>query len=435
MKAPVAIALAAFVLTKRWKSKRALRVKKKRRGNFNRGKLVWWQHLRNFANEAEFRRYYKITRSEFDDLCRQVEPFIATRSHKQTKTALCARVQLSITLRLLAGASYLDMMVIHKVAKATVYSVFNKVVSVLHQVLPPLKFPLGDSASLAELERGFTVKGPGGVDSGIMDGIVGAMDGIAIKIIRPRLRIDGVDNPQSYYNRKCFFALNVQAIVDSNKRFLWMSALHEGSTHDSTAYGSTSLARKLESDGFGGGRRYYLAGDDAYSSHEHVVTPWAGRGLTAEKDSFNFWLSHLRIHVECAFGELVQRWGILWRPLTYRLSVSIKVISVVMRLHNVCVGRRLADEVVRSDRTWGNVRSNTVPDMRWHSSSQIAGPQEGQRGGNRLRHSQRYRLDQTNHLLRHGILRPARRTLRQMYTISAESQGRRHVYYVPVAEL
>ena len=45
------------------------------------------------------------------------------------------------------------------------------------------------------------------------------------------------------------------------------------------------------------------------------------------------------MHVEQAFGLLVRRWGILWRPLAFSLSESITVLSVTMRLHNYVIDR------------------------------------------------------------------------------------------------
>ncbi len=45
-----------------------------------------------------------------------------------------------------------------------------------------------------------------------LSGIVGSIDGIAIKIVKPRRIADGVINPMNCYNRKCFFALNVLCV-------------------------------------------------------------------------------------------------------------------------------------------------------------------------------------------------------------------------------
>jgi hypothetical protein len=44
--------------------------------------------------------------------------------------------------------------------------------------------------------------------------------------------------------------------------------------------------------------------------------------------------------VECAFGELVMRWGILWRTLQIPLKKCLDIIYVAMLLHNVIVEDR-----------------------------------------------------------------------------------------------
>ena len=51
-------------------------------------------------------------------------------------------------------------------------------------------------------------------------------------------------------------------------------------------------------------------------------------------DAFNFFLSSSRIYIECAFGELVRRWGIFWRTLNFDLAKSQKIVQVRMLLHN-----------------------------------------------------------------------------------------------------
>jgi len=41
--------------------------------------------------------------------------------------------------------------------------------------------------------------------------------------------------------------------------------------------------------------------------------------------------------VEQAFGVLVARWGILWKPLQFGLHRSTKVVDVALKLHNFCI--------------------------------------------------------------------------------------------------
>jgi hypothetical protein len=43
----------------------------------------------------------------------------------------------------------------------------------------------------------------------------------------------------------------------------------------------------------------------------------------------------------CAFGILVRRWGILWRPLEMRFERRTQTIAACMRLHNFCIDKKL----------------------------------------------------------------------------------------------
>ena len=101
----------------------------------------------------------------------------------------------------------------------------------------------------------------------------------------------------------------------------------------------SSLARALQAGELD--RRYWIAGDDAYSaSAEQVVTPYPGKNLQDRKDNFNFYLSSSRIVVECCFGMLVARWGILWRRLDCHLSNTGRIVRAVIALHNFCIAKK-----------------------------------------------------------------------------------------------
>jgi hypothetical protein len=59
---------------------------------------------------------------------------------------------------------------------------------------------------------------------------------------------------------------------------------------------------------------YFVAGDDAYVCTEHLLTPFMGSDhFNPVNDSYNFFLSQLRVYVEMAFGRLVTKW---WIPRT-----------------------------------------------------------------------------------------------------------------------
>jgi len=163
-------------------------------------------------------------------------------------------------------------------------------------------------------------------------GIIGAVDGIAIKIRCPG---GEVLNPGAYYNRKGFYALVVRAVCDARRRFIYVHANSEGSTPDSVAWGCSSLGDYLSSNGLPSG--FFIAGDAAYSCSDALLTPYPGNNLPADKDAFNYFQSYYRIEIECSFGMLNRRWGIFWRPLEMSVGKATRVITCCMKLHNICI--------------------------------------------------------------------------------------------------
>jgi hypothetical protein len=163
---------------------------------------------------------------------------------------------------------------------------------------------------------------------------VGAVDGVMVKIIKPAY------NGTQFYCRKGFFAINVQAVVDHRRRITYLAISSSGSTHDSTAFKDTKLYREMMAGKLPVG--FYLVGDDAYSAcGAQMLCPYAGRNLVHTRDVFNFYQSRTRIAVECAFGELVGRWGILWRTLRHGLPMATAIIQACARLHNWCLNHRV----------------------------------------------------------------------------------------------
>jgi hypothetical protein len=70
------------------------------------------------------------------------------------------------------------------------------------------------------------------------------------------------------------------------------------------------------------------------------------------KDNYNFYHSQLRIRIECAFGMLVQRFGLLRMAMPKKLSIKkiILLVNVLARLHNFCIGELPEDD------------ANTIPE-------------------------------------------------------------------------
>jgi hypothetical protein len=92
----------------------------------------------------------------------------------------------------------------------------------------------------------------------------------------------------------------------------------------------------------GENERFVLFGDNAYMNSLYMTTPFtnvSGDPNRVAEDRYNFFHSQLRIRVECAFGMLVQRWGLLRVAMPRNLSVQriIALVIALAKLHNFCI--------------------------------------------------------------------------------------------------
>ena len=297
------------------------------------------------VTEEEFRGAFRMFRSTFARLVSVLRPHIGRKlpdtnivGREAAGYAIVGlRERIAICLRLLAGASYHDIAMIFRVSHSTIYEVFHRFLDVVAsnsiQELQ-IKFPFDDDAKLEQLAEGFmksTSNHPA------LYGCVGALDGYAVRIRRPFVSEES--KPNDYMSRKGFFAINVQAICDAKCRFLYIYADTPGSTHDATAYALSSFCKKWESQR--GTNRWWIAGDEAYSITENLLTPWPGRNLDPFKDSFNFHFSGgNRNVIERAFGLMTERWGIFWKKLHVSLKRASQIVLACAALQNFLIDNR-----------------------------------------------------------------------------------------------
>jgi DDE superfamily endonuclease len=236
----------------------------------------------------------------------------------------------ALTLRLLAGASYLDIMMLFGISRSSCCAVCHETVDRILGRLHHPGLPFDGLRNIQTISREFTESR---IPINHVVGCVGAADGIAVKIAKPR----DCFVPRNYYCRKVFYSVPFQAIVDGRYRFLALSSVVCGSMHDSLAFRASSVWQKLYETGLPCG--YWVAGDAAYVCSESVLVPFFTVQLQREdegvwRDSFNFFQSKLRLHVEQKFGMFVDRFDILWRPLEFYLSRTSRIVSVCALLHN-----------------------------------------------------------------------------------------------------
>ena len=133
----------------------------------------------------------------------------------------------------------------------------------------------------------------------------------------------------------------MQAVCDRQKKVLWISPMHQGSTHDSTAFFETELFDLLENlEETLSSLGLFLVGDSAYAISRTLLVPYSNTTPGKMEDAFNFWLSNSRIQIECTFGEIVMRWGMLWRRMGFNLQHTGTILQTMCLLHNYLVENR-----------------------------------------------------------------------------------------------
>ena len=329
-----------------------------------------WSSFQSRLTDKQFRRYFRMERECFQFLCERIianvgedafksEEYLYDLKHghiavedkhinilhaheQSTGGFVSGEVKLALTLRLLAGGSYMDLALLFDVGFSTAYEILHKVIKewILDDRLVKINGIdyCEDDLRIAKVAREFAKK-----SNNAINGCIGAIDGWIVKIRKPSISKDlyNSSDPKSFFSRKGFFGINVQAIVDSKKRILYRNINSRGAEHDSTAFKNSAFYKWLEKnwqklvDG-----QFYFVGDSAYAIKSFLLTPFDNAIHGTPEDNFNFFHSSTRIVVECAFGEIDLRWGILWRPLQFTLKHNINIIDACMRLHNFIVDWR-----------------------------------------------------------------------------------------------
>ena len=295
--------------------------------------------------------------------------------HKLEKKAtggfICSKIKVAIALHILASGSYWDLGLIFNV-----YS--TSVIKILHEVYLWLNRDeianfnacsyVHDNKRMVQVAHGFKWD-----PNHFFKGCIGALDGWLVKINRPT-ESDGIAQPDDCFARKGSHALTVQVIVDRYKRVIYRSVKARGGEHDFTAFKKSDFCKVLaerddfckalaERDHFLVDNGYYLIADSTYQVRSVVIGPYDNTIHNTKKDNFDYFHSTSRIVVECAFGEIDLRWGILWWPLKYTLKQIIEVINACLRLQNYIVSYALSNEYVEDNIIRTRERQNFIDDV------------------------------------------------------------------------
>jgi len=293
-------------------------------------RIDWESHVANMT-EKEFRRFYRMKPKVFYEILHDIAHKIKKNEQmgyvSTTSGCVEPRVRLAVALRFLAGGSYLDISKLFGVSENNVYTCVWDVVLAVNETydFPWMTKNKLDVEKMEEtlpgIAEGFKAKS----DGDLFDKCIGALDGWLPIIAKPPQGVVGSRNQM--YCIKGFYSVNVQAVSDAKRHFLYYDISCYGSTHDSLAFLVSSLydvMSNLHLD-------YYLVADAAYTATEWCLVPFkgnciyilyliicsnilniyinvsSGENLSRNnpiKDTYNFYQSQVRINVECAFGSV-----------------------------------------------------------------------------------------------------------------------------------
>lgn len=296
----------------------------------------WTAHVARLTPD-EFKQRYRLDFDSFYKLLDAIRADISVTSEQQARFAKCGglvlpETRLAMALRFLAGGDPLDLKLIYDVSKSFVYDSVWAVVDAINNRFS-VEFPIDDEEKLRVLEAEFRARArcPGWI------GQVGALDGVHFAMKAPTA--NDVDDPQRYHvARKAEYALLCMALCDAEMRFMFYDISQCPTTHDSMAWGLTDLGQRIEHGDLPA--PFFINADAAFSVRNSLITP---AGDAASTD-FDYHQSSNRVVIERAFGVLVRRWAVLWKPLQVRFDRRAPLVGACIRLHNFCIDRRIREE-------------------------------------------------------------------------------------------
>ncbi|XP_051254008.1 putative nuclease HARBI1 [Dicentrarchus labrax] len=161
-----------------------------------------------------------------------------------------------------------------------------------------------------------------------LEGAIGAIDGCHIRIQRPPVR--GGD----YMNRKSYYSVLLQGIVNAEGRFINVFTGIPGRVHEARLLRSSPFFQEWQ-EMMG---EYRLLGDSAYigQTFPFIITPRRDSGALTNADLLrNDDISRGRVTVGQAFGRMKCKWRRL-RDLPNTCIVTVvKIILAACYLHNL----------------------------------------------------------------------------------------------------
>lgn len=333
----------------------------------------WFNEICLNMQDFEFKRHFRLTKSTFEWLCCEIIPLLRREITGSNMVGLAWEQKIGASLWFLAtGECFRSIGDRFGMGESTFSYALRDFIHVIivKFLAEKITFP-STAIEINEIINGFKRLGR-------IPNVIGAIDGSHIPIKAPHLF------PVDYFNRKGFYSIVLQAVVDHKKKFLDICVGWPGSTHDSRVLINSNLYNKFNNQSNFFFNNKYILGDGGYPNLSWLIVPYKdiGRGLIQQQTYFNLKHSQTRIKVEQAFGLLKGR----WRCLLHNLEISFEIVSHVITacciLHNICeerhdflplgeqyndTGTGVNNEINISETSEGNIIRNAICDSLWNN--------------------------------------------------------------------
>jgi len=296
---------------------------------------VYWEAAKAGAFGDEWwHENLRMSKATFGILCDELRPHISKTVTKY-RLPVAVDMQVAVTIwRLATNIEYRTIAELFGLGISTVCTIVCRTTSAITHHLLPVNVQMPSESRLREIIQEFeTLWG--------FPQVAGAIDGTHVPILKPN------ECPSDYYNRKGFYSILMQAVVDSQDRFIDVNIGWPGKVHDARVLANSTFYNKASSGTLlpnwtrtinGVNVPLLILGDPAYPLKPWMMKPYPDTGhLTAAERHFNYRQSRARMVVENAFGRLKGLWHCLLKRMDYYdIEHTTNAVASCVVLHNIC---------------------------------------------------------------------------------------------------
>lgn len=268
---------------------------------------------------------------------------------------------------MVTGTPYRKLSFNFRISKTAISNIVKEVCTAIWKTLVIKHMPIPTTELWKSIAKDFWEKWQ-------FPNCIGSLDGKHVRIKKPK------KSGSMYYNYKGFFSIVLLALTDANYKFIMVDIGAYGKDNDAGVFDACTLKQAIEHQKLQIPEPDFLpntlikapfvfVGDAAFPLKTYLLKPYAQKNVSEGdiKERFNHRLSRARMVVECSFGSIASRFGLLNTPIETDIENTINTIKAITLLHNI---------IRDLESNCENLASTSSPDLRrsrrYNASSQAA---------------------------------------------------------------